>query len=152
MSKKAKQARMCSICGKPIDADAPKVITTDPFLQQKVERDDICPDSPRCIDAAMVEGATMTTQVGNGVFINNLKTTLREEHLKEPQRTHGLVDKNLLSDEDTKKILGDIFDGNRTTKATKKRSISRSSKSKTTNKRRTGSKKTSSTGKRKQRK
>ena len=147
--KQVKKQRMCSICGKAIPADAPKVITTDPFLQQKIERDDICPDNPRCIDSAMIEGATITNQVGNGVFINNLKTTLRETHMREPQRTHGLVNKNLLSDEDTEKILGEVFDGTaKSTKSTKKR-VSRSSKSKNNNKGRATSKKASSTRERK---
>lgn len=145
--KEIKKQRMCSICGSPIPADAAKVTTTDPFLQQKIERDDICPDNPRCIDAAMIEGATITTQVGNGVYINNLKTTLRKEHIKEPQRTHGLVNKNLLSDDETRKILGDVFDGKQS-ESTKKR-VSRSSKSETSNKRRTASKKTTSTRKNK---
>ena len=106
---KKKEVRVCSVCGRIIPTNAEPVVVTDPFLHRKVERFDICPDSPRCADAAALEGADHVNEIGTGVYINNLKTTLREEHINEPQRTHGLKDKKLLSDKSTSELIKEIF-------------------------------------------
>lgn len=130
---KKKEVRVCSVCGRIIPDNAEPVVVTDPFLHRKVERFDICPDSPRCADAAALEGADHVNEIGTGVYINNLKTTLREEHIKEPQRTHGLRDKNLISDKSTAELIKEIFSEEKEDGAENKRT---SGKTGRTNKRR----------------